>query len=138
MVNTMAKPDLLRTQHTDTHTPPLARKAVWEESPCHRGGQRQWCVCGGGGCACSVVSDSTTPCTGACPAPLSMEFSRQESWSGLPFPTPEDLPDPGMEPVSPALAGRCFTTEPPGGWGQLLKTSEGRSSSGGPVQAGKV
>ena len=50
-------------------------------------------------------------------APLSMEFSRQEYWSRLPFPSPVDLPDPGIEPaslVSPALAGRFFTTEPPG------------------------
>ena len=46
-----------------------------------------------------------------------MRLSRQEYWSGLLFPTPGDLPDPGMEPVSlasPALAGRFFTTEPPG------------------------
>ena len=46
-------------------------------------------------------------------APLSMEFSRQEYWSGLPFPPPVDLPDPGMEPMSPvfpALAGWFFTT----------------------------
>ena len=46
-----------------------------------------------------------------------MEFSRQEHWSGLPFPIPGDLPDPGIElvsPASPALAGRFFTTEPPG------------------------
>jgi len=45
-----------------------------------------------------------------------MEFSRLEYWSGLPFPTAGDLPDPGIEPaspVSPALAGRFFTTEPP-------------------------
>ena len=44
-------------------------------------------------------------------------FPRQEYWSGLPFPTPGDLPNPGIEPVSPkapALAGRFFTTEPPG------------------------
>ena len=41
-------------------------------------------------------------------------LSRQEKWSGLPFPTPGDLPDPGIEPRSPALAGRFFTTEPPG------------------------
>ena len=42
-----------------------------------------------------------------------MEFSRQEYWSGLPFPPPGDLPDPRIEPTSPALAGRFFTTEPP-------------------------
>ena len=50
--------------------------------------------------------------TVACQAPLSMGFSRQEYWSGLPCPPPEDLPDPGIEPVSltsPALAGRFFT-----------------------------
>ena len=42
-------------------------------------------------------------------APLSMGFSRQEYWSGLPGPPPGDLPDPGIEPGSPALAGRFFT-----------------------------
>ena len=50
-------------------------------------------------------------------APLSMGFSRQESWSGLPYHPLEDLPDPGIEPTSlasPALAGRCFSTEPLG------------------------
>ena len=41
-----------------------------------------------------------------------MGFSIQEYWSGLPFPSPEDLPDAGMEPTSPALAGGFFTTEP--------------------------
>ena len=50
-------------------------------------------------------------------APLSMEFSRQEYWSGLSFPPPGDLPDPGIEPTSPeapALSGGFFITEPPG------------------------
>ena len=47
-------------------------------------------------------------------APLSMEFFRQEYWSGLPFPPPWNLPDPGIEPMSPALAGRFLTAEPPG------------------------
>ena len=54
-----------------------------------------------------------TPWTVACQAHLSVEFSRQEYWSGLPFPSPEDLPDLGIEPASltsPALAGRFFTT----------------------------
>ena len=46
--------------------------------------------------------------------PLSMGFSRQEYMSGLPFPPPGDLPDPGIEPTSPTLAGGFFTTEPPG------------------------
>ena len=47
-------------------------------------------------------------------APLSMGFSRQEYWSGLPFPPLGDLPDPGIKAVSPALAGGFFTTELPG------------------------
>ena len=53
-----------------------------------------------------------TPWTVGCQAPLSMEFSTQEYWSGLPFPTPGDLPDPGIELESlssPVLAGRFFT-----------------------------
>ena len=45
-------------------------------------------------------------------APLSMGFARQEYWSGLPFPSPGDLPNPGIKPMSPALAGGFFTTEP--------------------------
>ena len=49
----------------------------------------------------------------ACQVPLSLGFSRQESWRRLPFPLPGDLPDPGIEPVSPALAGGFFTTKPP-------------------------
>ena len=55
-----------------------------------------------GTCSCSVASvipDSFRP-----QAPLSMGFSRQEYWSGLPFPPPRDLPDPGIEPTSPASA----------------------------------
>ena len=63
----------------------------------------------------SVVCDSLPPLwTVACQAPLSMGFSRQEYWSELPFPSPGDLPDPGIKPVSPALTGGFFTTEPPG------------------------
>ena len=52
--------------------------------------------------------------TVALQAPLSMGFPRQEYWSGLPFPSSGDLPNPGIEPMSPALAGVFFTTEPPG------------------------
>ena len=57
-----------------------------------------------------------TPWTVALQAPLSTEFSRQEHWSGLPFPSPGDLPGPGIEPespASPALAVGFFTTEAP-------------------------
>ena len=58
----------------------------------------------------SVVSNSAAPQTVARQAPLSMGFPRQEYWSGLPFPSPGDLSDPGVEPV----AGSFFTTVPPG------------------------
>ena len=62
--------------------------------------------------ACSVVSvmsDSETPWTGAHQAPLSVGFSRQEHWSGLPCPPPGNLPNPGIKPT-----GGFFTTEQPG------------------------
>ena len=61
-----------------------------------------------------IVSDCfATPCTVAHQSPLSMGFSRQEYWSGLPFPSPGDLPNPGINATSPALADGVFTTEPP-------------------------
>ena len=62
----------------------------------------------------SLVRLFETPYTVARQAPLSMEFPRQEYWSRLPFPPPENLPNAGIETASPALAGRFFTTEPPG------------------------
>ena len=62
----------------------------------------------------SFVSDFCDPMTVACQAPLSVGFSRQEYWSGLPLRPPEDLPDPASL-MSPALAGRFFNTEPLGG-----------------------
>ena len=55
-----------------------------------------------------------TPWTVAHQAPLTLEFSRQESWSGLPFPSPGDLPNPGIEPESPALQADSLPSEPPG------------------------
>ena len=61
------------------------------------------------------MSDSfVNPWTVACQAPPSIRFSRQEYWTGFPCPPAGDLPDPGTEPVSPALAGRFFATEPSG------------------------
>ena len=63
--------------------------------------------------ACSITSDSSMPWTVAHHALLPMGFPRQEYWSGLVFPSPGDLPDPGIEPMTPTLTGRFFTTEPP-------------------------
>ena len=55
-----------------------------------------------------------TPWDVAHQAPLSVEFSRQEYWSGVPLPSPGDLPDPGMEPGSPAMQADPLPSEPPG------------------------
>ena len=65
----------------------------------------------------SRVQLFVTPWTVIHQSPLSMEFSRKEYWSGLPFPTPGYLPNPGIKsasPASPALAGGFFISEPPG------------------------
>ena len=64
---------------------------------------------GGGGLVAKLCPTLVTPWTVACLAPLSMGFLRQEYWSGLPFPSPGDLPDPGIKPVSPALQVDSFT-----------------------------
>ena len=61
--------------------------------------------------SCSVLSDSATPWTVAHQASLSMGFSWQEYWSGLPVPSPEDLPDPGIESWSPALQADYLSFE---------------------------
>ena len=61
----------------------------------------------------SHVQLFAAPWTIAPQSPPSMGFSRQEYWSGLPFPSPEDLPNPGIEPRSPALQADILTSEPP-------------------------
>ena len=76
------------------------------------GSVRRFCCC-----CCWVLSCVrlfATPWTVAHQGSPSMGFSRPEYWRVLPFPPPGDLPHPGMEPTSPALAGGFFTTEPPG------------------------
>ena len=78
----------------------------------------------------SVVSGLfATPWIVAYQAPPSMGFSRQEYWSGLPFPSPGDLPDPGIEPRSPTLQADTLTSEPPGKplptvWGYAKQNSK--------------
>ena len=62
----------------------------------------------------SRVQLFATPWTVAYQAPLSMEFSRQEYWRGVPYPSPGVLPDPGIEPRSPVLQADTLTSEPPG------------------------
>ena len=56
----------------------------------------------------------TTPGTVACQSPSSMGFSRQEYWRGVPFPSPGDLPDPGIKPRSPKVQANALPSEPPG------------------------
>ena len=67
--------------------------------------EKNWYVC---------AQSCPTLWTVAHQAPLFMGFLRQEYWTGLPFPTPGNLPNPGIKPASPVLAGRFFTTESPG------------------------
>ena len=62
----------------------------------------------------SVISNFVTPWTVAHKLPLSIGFSKQEYWSGLPFPSPGDLPDPGIEPRSSALQADSLPSEPSG------------------------
>ena len=69
---------------------------------------------GGGGLVTKLGPTPVIPWTVACWAPLSMGFSRQEYWSGLPFPPPGDLPDPGIKPGSPVLQADSLSTKPPG------------------------
>ena len=69
-------------------------------------------ICAISGKGFSHVRLFVTPWTIACQAPLSVGFSRQEYWSGLPFPSPGDLPDPGIEPRSPKLQADTLTSEP--------------------------
>ena len=63
--------------------------------------------------SCSIVSDSATPRSVAHQVSLYMEFSRQEYWRGLPFPSPGNLPDPGIKPGSPAEQADSSTSESP-------------------------
>ena len=69
----------------------------------------------------SRVQLFVTPWTVAYQASPSMGFSKQEYWSGLPFPSPEDLPDPGVEPGSPTLQADTLTSEPPGKERSIIK-----------------
>ena len=79
----------------------------------------------------SVVSDSATPWIVACPAPLSMGFSRQEYWSGFPFPSPRDITNLRIKLGPPSLQAVSLPSEPPGkpvggsgGFAVLLSSQE--------------
>ena len=69
---------------------------------------------GGGGLVVKLYPTLATPWIIACQAPLSMEFFRQEYWSGLPLPSPGHLPGPGIKPKSPTLQADSLPSEPPG------------------------
>ena len=90
---------------------------------------------GGGGLVAKSCLTLATPWTVARQAPLSMGFSRQEYWSGLPFPSPGGLPNPGIEPGSPALPADSLPTEPPGKpevvWMWCLMTVQSQSAAAG-------
>ena len=77
----------------------------------------------------SLVRLFVTLWTVAHQAPLSMGFSSQEYWSGLPFPSPGDLPNPGTEPESPALQADALSSEPPGNQSHLSLTFQKTTNS---------
>ena len=81
--------------------------------------------------SCPIHCD---PWTVAYQASPSMGFSRQEYWSGLPFPSPGDLPDPGIEPRSPALEAGALTSEPPGKPNGRLHSTINHLPTGSPIQ----
>ena len=91
--------------HTQTHT--HVRAPV--QTGCGSGFRL-----GGGGLVTKSCLTAATPWAVPLQAPLSIGFSRQEYWSGLPFPFPGDLPDPGIEPRSPALQANSLPAELPG------------------------
>ena len=82
----------------------------------------------------SHVRLSAIPWTVAHQATLSMGFSRQEYWSGLPVPSPGDLPDPGIKSRSPALQGDMLPSEPPGKSSSLLKNDRKCPSTHGTLK----
>ena len=87
--------------------PRAARLSIWT----------RWCEPVSPGISQSSVSASHSVMSSSLPplqAPLSMGFSSQEYWSGSPFPSPGDLPSPGVEPGSPTLQAECLLSEPPG------------------------
>ena len=79
-----------------------------------------------------------TPWTIAYQAPPSMVFSKQEYWSGLPFPSPGDLPNPGIEPGSPTLQPDTLPSEPPGKWIKSLRHPYKRKCGHAVTGAGKT
>ena len=89
-----------------THSSTLAWKMPWMEKPGRLQSSSVQLL--------SCVQLFATPWTLVPQAPLSTGLSRQEYWSGLPFPSPEDLPNPGTEPRSPALQTDSLLSEPPG------------------------
>ena len=107
----------------ETGFDPWVRKIPWRRKwqptpvflPGESHGQRSLAGCSPWGRKESDTTKRLTHAqTVACQAPLPMRFPRQEHWSGLPVPSSGDLHDPGVEPTPSALAGRFFTTEPPG------------------------
>ena len=95
---------------------PLAHRAALPNTPF----QAPWVLGqgGGGGLLTKLCPTLAISWYVACQAPLSMGFFRQEYWSGLPFPSPGDLPHPGIEPRSPALQADSLSTELQGGEGR--------------------
>ena len=105
----------LRSRHQEIWHLVRTYFLVWRQplSCCIFTWWKEWALVSSSPCvSCSVMSDSLQPHGHA--TPLSMGFSKQEYWIGLPFPSPGDLPDPEIEPGSPALQEDSLLSEPPG------------------------
>ena len=102
---------------------PLCQHKALSRPPCAHSRSQQLPTLCVYACVLSRVRLSVTLWVVAHQSPLCLEFSKQECWSGLPFPSPGDLPDPRIEPASPALAGGFFTTEPLGSLSVLCVVS---------------
>ena len=115
VVNLKHRPTTSFSQLSNLAQAPRSCKKLLHKAPRHHPRPKVMCVLSHLSCFQKLMCVfSATPWTVACQAPLPTEFPRQEYWNGLPFHSPGDLPNPGINPVTPALAGRFFTAEPPG------------------------
>ena len=105
--------DWQRTHHSWARVPEeKSKESTGERSSLfHQRNTPRASLCSGGGVVTKPAPTRVTPWTGACQAPLAIGFSRQECWGGFPFPSPEDLPDPGIKPGSPALQAESLPIE---------------------------
>ena len=115
VVNLKHRPTTSFSQLSNLAQAPRSCKKLLHKAPRHHPRPKVMCVLSHLSCFQKLMCVfSATPWTVACQAPLPTECPRQEYWNGLPFHSPGDLPDSGIEPGSPALQADALTFEPPG------------------------